>query len=64
MISPAIVVAQANKATSAGDNTLQPDKPSSSQIHLATVSMLTPDPDHKVQLGTSVDQIWPPKGHA
>ena len=46
-ISPAIVVAQANKATSAGDNTLQPDKPSSSQAHLATVSMLPPDPDRK-----------------
>ena len=38
---------------------MQPEKPISSQTHLATVSMLAPDPDHKAQLGVLADQIWP-----
>jgi hypothetical protein len=51
------VVAQANKATSDGDNMLQPEKPISSQTHLATVSMPYPIADHKAQLGILADQI-------
>ena len=52
-ISPAIVSDQAYKATSAGDNTLQPDKRISSQTHLAIVAMHTPDLDHKMRHGIS-----------
>jgi hypothetical protein len=57
------VIAQVNKATSAGDNMLQPEKPISSQTHLATVAMPSAAPDHKAQLGSLADRIWPPKGH-
>jgi hypothetical protein len=38
-ISPTIEIAQVNKATSAGDNMLHPERPISVQTHLAIVSI-------------------------